>query len=65
MARVREDIIDILNALATVYLLCWILSVMAYLLVSMSSSSCRISNRFLNWSWNSIFDPNCMLYTHK
>ena len=34
------------------------MSVMVSLMVSMSSSSCSISNRFLNLSWNSIFfDP--------
>ena len=52
-----DDILDVcglLIALATFDVLCWIMSVM----VSMSSSSCRVSNRFLNSSWNSIFfDP--------
>ena len=59
--RVGDDIIDLCGliiALATLVALCWVRSEMVSLKVSMSSSSCCISNRFLNSSWNSIFfDP--------
>ena len=65
-ARVGDDILDfsgLLIALAT-DALCWIMSVMVSLIVSMSSSSIRVSNRFLNLSWNSIFfDPVCVAST--
>ena len=57
-ARVGDDMLDfsgLLIALATLDALCWIMSVMVSLIMSMSSSPCRISNRFLNLSWNSIF----------
>ena len=56
-ARVGDDILDfsgLLIALATLDALCWIISVMVSLVVSTSSSSCSVSNRFLNSSWNSI-----------
>ena len=60
-AHAGEDIRDIcglLVALASPDALCWIMSVMVSLMVSMSSSSCSVSNRFLSSSWNSIFfDP--------
>ena len=60
-ARVGDDILDLcglLIALATFDALCWIMSVMVLLMVSISSSSCSVANRFLNSSWNSIFfDP--------
>ncbi|MEG7522028.1 MAG: hypothetical protein M3H12_02875, partial [Chromatiales bacterium] len=42
-ARVGDDIVDftcLLIALATLVALCWIISVMFLLMVSMSSSSC-------------------------
>ena len=59
--RVDDAILDIsglLIALATLDALCLILSVVVSLMVSMSSSSCNLSNRFLNSSWNLIFfDP--------
>ena len=39
--------------------LCWIMSVLVSLMVSMSSSFFSVSNRFLNSSWNStFFDPS-------
>ena len=60
-ARVGDGTLDIcglLFALATIDALCWIISVMVSLMVSMSSSSYSVSNRFLSSSWNSIFfDP--------
>ena len=66
--RVGDDILDfcgLLIALATLDALCWIMSGMVSLLVSMSSSSCSVSNRFLNSSWDSIFfDPIRMASTH-
>ena len=66
-ARVGDDILDfrgLLTAVATFDALCWIMSVMVSLMVSMSSSSCSVSNRFLNSSWNSIFfDPICAVST--
>ena len=52
-ARIGDDILDLcdlLIALATLDAPCWIMSVMVSLMVSMSSSSCRVSNRFLNSS---------------
>ena len=52
-ARVGNDILDfrgLLIALATLDALCWIMSVMVSLMVSMPSSSCSVSNRFLNSS---------------
>ena len=58
MVRVGDDILDsngLLIGLATLYALCWIMSVMVSLMTSMSSSSCSVSNRILNSSWNSIF----------
>ena len=61
ISRIGDDILDLcglLIALATLDAFCWIMSVMVSLMVSMSSSSCSVSNRFLNSSWNSIFfDP--------
>ena len=67
MAIVGDDILDfsgLLIALATLGVLCWIMSVMVSLMVSMSSSSCNVSNRFLNSSWNSMFfDPICLAST--
>ncbi|KAK2170754.1 hypothetical protein NP493_1143g00056 [Ridgeia piscesae] len=66
-AHVGEVILDLcglLIAVATLDALCWIMSVMVSLMVSMSSSSCNVSNRFLNSSWNSItFDPIRMAST--
>ena len=60
-ARVGDGILDLCGliiALATVDALCWIMSVMVSLILSISCSSCGDSNRFLNSSWNSIlFDP--------
>ena len=60
-ARVGDDIIyfsGLLIVLATLDALCWIMSLMVSLMVSMPSSSCRVTNRFLNSRWNSIFfDP--------
>ena len=60
-ARIGDDILDLcglLIGLTTLDALCWIVSVMVSLMVSMSSSSCSVSNRFLNSTWNSIFfDP--------
>ena len=56
--HVGDDILDfcgLLIALATLDALCWIMSTMLSLMVSMSSSSCSVSNRFINSSWNSIF----------
>ena len=62
-----DDILDsngLLIGLATLDVLCWIMSVMVSLMVSTSSSSWSISNRFLNSSWNSIFfDPICVAPT--
>ena len=59
--RVGEDILDfsgLLIALATLDALCWIMSVMVSPMGLMSSSSCSVSNQFLNSSWNLIFfDP--------
>ena len=49
------DFCGLLIALATIDALCWIMSVMVSLMVSMSSGSCSVSNRLLNSSWNSIF----------
>ena len=49
--RVGADILDlcgIVIALATLNALCWNMSVIFSLMVSMSSSSCSVSNRFLN-----------------
>ena len=44
--------------LTTLDTLCWIMSVMASLMASMSSSSCSVSNPFFNSCWNAIFfDP--------
>ena len=61
---------DILNfsslliALATLDVLCWIMSVMVLLMVSMLSSSCSVPNQFLNSRWNWIFfDPICVAST--
>ena len=57
-ARVGDDILDfcsLLIALATLDALCWVMSMMVSLMVSMSSSSCSVSNRFVNSSWISIF----------
>ena len=57
-ARVGDDILDfcgLIIALATLYALCWIMSVMVSLMVSMSYSSCGVSNRFINSNWNTIF----------
>ena len=54
-ARVGDDTLDLcglLIALASLNALCWIMSEMVSLKVSMSSSSCSVSNRFLNSSWN-------------
>ena len=60
-SRVGDDIINfrgLLIALASFDELCWIMYVMISLMVSTSCSSCSVSNRFLNSSWNSIFfDP--------
>ena len=62
--RVGDGILDfsgLLIALATLDALCCIVSGMVLLNVSMSSSSCNVSNRFLNSSWNSIvFDLICV-----
>ena len=59
--RVVDDIFDffgLLIALAIFEALCWIMSVIVSLMVSMASSSCSVTNQFLNSSWNSIFfDP--------
>ena len=58
------DFCGLLIALVTLDALCWITSVMASLMVSMSSSSCSVSNRFIGSSWNSIFfDPICATST--
>ena len=57
-ARVGDDILDLCGliiALATHDALCRIMSVMILLMVSISSSSSSVSNRFLNSSWNSNF----------
>ena len=40
------DLSGLLIALATIDALCWIMYVMVSLMVSMSSSSCSVSNRF-------------------
>ena len=51
-------------ALATRDALSWIMYVTVSLIVSMSSSFCSVTNRFLNSSWNSIFfDPICVAST--
>ena len=40
------------------------MSVLVSLVMSVSSSPCNVSNRFLNSSWNSIFfDPSCVAST--
>ena len=66
-ARVGDDILDsngLLIALASLDTLCWIMSVMVCFMVSMSSSSCSVSNRCLTSSWNSIFFyPICVVST--
>ena len=49
------DLCGLLIVLATIGALCWIMSVMVSLMVSMSSSACSVQNRLLNSSWNSIF----------
>ena len=55
-ARVGDDILNLCGLLialttpGTLDLLCWIMSVMTSLMVSMSSSSCSVSNRFHNLS---------------
>ena len=63
-ALVGDDTLDFsgsLIALATLDALCWIMSVIVSLVVSLSSSYCSVSNRFLNSSWNSFFfDPVCL-----
>ena len=41
-------------ALASLYALCWVMSMVVSLIVLISSSSCSVSNRFLKWSWNSM-----------
>ena len=48
------DLSGLVIVLATLDALCWIMSVMVSMMVSMSSSSC-VSIRFLNSSWNYIF----------
>ena len=51
-ACVGDDILDfngLLIALATLDALCWTMSVMASLMVSMSSTSCSVSNRFIQF----------------
>ena len=56
--RVSDDILDlcgVLIALANLDALRWIMSEMVSLMVSLSSSSCSVSNRLLNSSWKSIF----------
>ena len=56
-ARVYDDNVDfsgLLIALVTIDELCWIISMMVSLMVSMLSSSCSVSNWFLNSSYNSI-----------
>ena len=56
-AFVGEDILNfsgLLIVLATLNALCWIMSMIVSLMVSMSSSSISVLNRFLNSSWNSI-----------
>ena len=66
-ARVGDDIIEfsgLLIVLATLDEFSWIMTLMVSLMVSMSSSSCSVSNRFLNSSWNSIFvEPICAAST--
>ena len=58
------DFSGLLVVLTTLGVLCWIMSVMVSLMVSMSSSSFSVSNRFLNSSWNSIFFyPICLTST--
>ena len=57
-ARFGDAILDfcgLLLSLATPDAVCWIMSVMISLMVSMSSISCSVSNRFLNSTWNSVF----------
>ena len=49
------DLSGLLIALGTRDALSWIMYVMVSLMVSMSSGSCSVSNRFFNSSWNSIF----------
>ena len=56
-AFVGEDILNfsgLLIVLATLNALYWIMSMIVSLMVSMSSSSFSVLNRFLNSSWNSI-----------
>ena len=66
-ARAGDNILDcsgLLFAVATSNARCWIMYVMFSLMVSMSSSSCSVSNRFLNSSWISIFfHPICVVST--
>jgi len=57
-ARVGDDhphCIGLLNALTILVALCWTVSVMRWLMVWMSFSSCSVSKMFLNSRWNSIF----------
>ena len=49
----RFDFSCLFIALATLDALCWIMSEMVSLMVLRSSSSCSVSNRFLNSIWNS------------
>ena len=66
-ARVGDDILYFSGfyiAVATLDALCRIMSVIVSLMVSMSCSSCSVSNRFRNSSWNSIFvDTICAAST--
>ena len=60
-ANVGDDILDFCGSLIVLVSLdplCWIESVMVSFMVSMSSSSCSVSNRFLISSWNSSFFDN-------
>ena len=60
------DFSRLLIALSTLGALCWIMYVMFLLMVSMSSSSCSVSNRFINSTWNSIFfDSICAILTYN
>ena len=57
-AGVCDDILDLCGLLIALTIfdsLCWIMFEMVSLMMSMSSSSCSVSNRFLNSSWNSVF----------
>ena len=69
MARVDDDILDIVSqmiALTKLITLCLIMYVMFALMVSMPSSYCSVSNRFFKSIWQSMsFEPICVVFLHS